>query len=39
MSPQRSWAHFDGDHVWEIGSDPDTEENVVRKMRLVEPFE
>ena len=39
MSPQRSWAHADGDYVWEIGTDPDTEENVVRKIRLVEPFE
>lgn len=39
MSPQRTWAHADGDHVWEIGPDPDTEEYVVRKVRLVEPFD
>lgn len=39
MSPQRSWVHADGDYVWEIGPDPETEENVVRKIRLVEPFD
>lgn len=39
MSPQRSWAHADGDYVWEIGPDPETEEYVVRKIRLIEPFE
>ncbi|MGD8816164.1 MAG: hypothetical protein PVJ51_03205, partial [Acidobacteriota bacterium] len=39
MSPPRSWVHADGDYVWEIGTDPATEENVVRKVRLVEPFE
>ena len=39
LSPPRSWVHTSGDHVWEIGPDPATEEYVVRKVRLVEPFE
>jgi hypothetical protein len=39
MSPPRSWVHTSGDHIWEIGTDPTTEEYVVRKVRLVEPFE
>lgn len=39
MTPQRSWTHADGDYVWEIGPDPETEENVVRKIRLLEPFD
>jgi len=39
MMPSRGWVHADGDHVWEIGMDPETEENVVRKVRLVEPFD
>ena len=33
------WVHADGDHVWEIGTDPATREYVVRKVRLVEPFD
>ncbi len=39
MTEARTWVHTDGDHVWEIGVDAATEENVVRKVRLVEPFE
>jgi hypothetical protein len=39
MSPARSWGYAEGDHVWEIAMDPDTEEYVVRKVRLVEPFD
>lgn len=34
----RAWMHADGDYVWQIGPDPDTEEFVVRKLRIVEPF-
>ena len=39
MSLPRYWAHADGDHGWEIAPDPATEEFVVRKIRLVEPFD
>lgn len=39
MTQSRAWVHAEGDHVWEIGIDPATEENVVRKVRLVEPFD
>jgi hypothetical protein len=39
MSPRRSWVHTSGDYVWEIGTDPETEEYLVRKVRLVEPFD
>jgi len=39
MSLPRTWVHAAGDHVWEVAADPDTEEYVVRKIRLVEPFD
>ena len=39
MAPPRYWTLAEGDHVWEIVIDPDTEEWVVRKSRLVEPFD
>lgn len=39
MALPRTWVHASGDHVWEIGPDPTTEEFVVRKIRLVEPFD
>lgn len=39
MTQSRRWAYADGDYVWEIGTDPATDENVVRKVRLVESFD
>ena len=39
LSVRRRWMHADGDHVWEIGPDPVSEENVVRKLRPIEPFD
>jgi hypothetical protein len=38
-APPRYWRHADGDIVWEIATDAETSEWVVRKSRLVEPFE
>jgi hypothetical protein len=38
-TPPRYWTHADGDIVWEIATDAETSEWVVRKSRLVEPFE
>jgi len=37
--PPRFWVHTSGDQVWELGPDPATDEYVVRKVRLVEPFD
>jgi hypothetical protein len=39
MAPPRYWTQAEGDHVWKIAIDPDTEEWLVRKSRLVEPFD
>ncbi len=39
LMPSLSWSHAEGDLVYEIGPDPATEESVVRKWRLIEPFD
>ena len=33
------WDSALGDHVYRVETDPDTEEQVVARYRLVEPFE
>lgn len=39
VAPPRSWTHAEGDFVYEIATDPETTEYVIRKARLVEPFD
>jgi len=39
MATPRFWVHAEGDFIYETVIDPLSEEWIVRKSRLVEPFE
>ncbi len=38
LSPIDSWDSASGDYLYRVETDPDTEERVVVRYRLVEPF-